>query len=685
MSVIDSTVLKTLLRQPIEKISVDTIRCLAMDAVQAANSGHPGTPMALAPVGYTLWKHHLKHNPADPTWFNRDRFVLSGGHASMLLYALLHLTGYDLQLEDLRNFRQFGSRTPGHPENFITPGVETTTGPLGQGLLNAVGMAIAELHMSAVYNRPNHQLVDHHTFAICGDGDLMEGISQEAISLAGHLGLHKLTFIWDDNRITIDGKTDITFSEDVKKRFESAGWHVINVGDNAEDLERLSQAFDAAKAENEKPTLIIVQTHIGFGSPKKQDTPAAHGSPLGKEEIKLAKKSYGWPEEEDFLVPEPVKVHFSCLEKGKADQLAWEKKLEAYEKAHPALFAAFTSALSGKLPENWDANFPKFTLENGNMATRAASGKILKSFTDKIPSFFGGSADLTGSNKTFIEGSGEFSKENPDARNVRWGIREGVMAGACNGISLHGGLRPYAATFLVFSDYARPAIRLAALMSLPVIYVMTHDSIGVGEDGPTHQPVEHLASLRAIPNLHVIRPADANETAIAWQQAMTRTDGPTLLVLSRQTLPLMAGKDFESAQNARFGGYVLRKSTLKKDPSIILIATGSEVHLAVEAQKRLEKENIATNVVSFPCIEIFRQQDPAYQEQVLPKTILRRIAIEAASPQGWHEWIGLSGGFVGMTSFGASAPAPLLFEHFKITSSAIIQHARQLSTVAPLA
>jgi transketolase len=663
---------------PVEELAIQTIRTLAMDAVQAADSGHPGTPMALAPIAYLL-SRQMRHNPEDPGWFDRDRFVLSAGHASMLQYAMLHLAGYDLPLEELRNFRQLGSRTPGHPEHGHTPGVETTTGPLGQGLMNGVGMAMAEAHMAALYNRPGHGVIDHRTYVICSDGDLMEGASHEAASLAGHLGLGKLIVVYDDNRITIDGDTELAWSDDVPTRFEAYRWHVQDLGDAANDLPALAEALEAARTDTSRPSLIVVRSHIGYGSPNKQDTASAHGAPLGEDEVERTKRVYGWPEEATFLVPERARRHMSgAVSRGRTLQAEWNAALEAYETAHPEPAAGLRAAIAGEPPDGWDADLPRFTPADGALATRKASGKALQAIARRIPWLIGGSADLAGSNDTLLPFSGAFAAGTHENRNVYWGVREHVMCGAANGLALHGGVRPYVATFLVFTDYARPAIRLAALMEQPVIYVMTHDSIGLGEDGPTHQPIEHLAALRAIPGLTVIRPADAAETVEAWKEAVRRTTGPTLLALTRQGVPVLE-RGAAPAGVAR-GGYVLAREEGER-PDVILIGTGSEVAVAVEARTRLAARGVDARVVSLPSWEIFRAQDSAWRHEVLPPDVDRRVAVEAGIRMGWSEWIGDSGAFIGMSSFGASAPAGDLFEHFGITAEAVEHEARRLLTV----
>lgn len=662
----------------IETLSINTIRTLAMDAVQQANSGHPGTPMALAPLAYVLWQRILRYNPRNPAWFNRDRFVLSAGHASMLQYAILHLTGYDLSLEDLKNFRQWGSRTPGHPEFGHTPGIETTTGPLGQGIMNSVGMAMAEAHLAAVFNRPGHTIIDHCTYAICGDGDLMEGASHEAASLAGHLGLGKLICIFDDNHITIEGSTALACSDSAASRFEGYGWHVVNLGDKANDLETLTAALTTARAETERPSLIILRSHIGYGAPHRQDTPAAHGEPLGEEEIRLAKQFYGWPEEEKFLVPEEVRTHLGeALERGKVLEAGWNCCFETYRKKYPELAEAFLAALAGELPAGWDDDLPVFSPEKGALATRTASGTVLNAVAAKVPWLVGGSADLSPSTKTLIAGSGYLAKGSYGERNIAWGIREHAMCACASGMALHGGVRPFGATFFVFTDYARPAIRLAALMGLPVIYVMTHDSIGVGEDGPTHQPVEHLASLRAMPNLCIIRPADANETTDAWRVAMERRNGPTMLVLTRQNLPILDRDSVAPDQGVCKGGYILsREKGSRLD--IILMASGSEVQLIRSAQNALAMANIAARVVSMPSWELFREQPQEYRDAVLPPAVTTRLAVEAGASFGWREWVGDRGAIIAMDRFGASAPAGEIFKQLGFTVENVVTTARKL-------
>ena len=661
----------------LDRRCITTIRTLAMDAVQQANSGHPGAPMGMAALGYLLWTRHLSHNPGNPAWFNRDRFILSNGHAAMLLYALLHLTGYDLTLDDLRQFRQWESKTPGHPEYDHPPGVETTTGPLGQGLANAVGMAMAEAHLAARFNRPEYPVVRHYTYVFCGDGDLMEGVSCEAVSLAGHLGLGRLICLYDDNKITIEGGTDLSFSEDVAGRFRACGWRVQDVGDAAEDLAAMTAAIETARQEQTQPSLIIVRTHIGYGSPHRQDTCAAHGEPLGAEEIRLTKRAYGWPEDEPFFIPEDVRNKMLAVrDRGERQEEEWRELLDRYRLKYPELSWSFEAALSGGVPAGWDHGIPRFSPADGSLATRAASGLILNAVARGVPWLIGGSADLAPSTKTLINGSPYLSRDNYAGRNIAWGVREHAMCACSNGMALHGGLRPFAATFFIFSDYARPAIRLAALMKLPVIYIMTHDSLGVGEDGPTHQPVEQLASLRAMPGMTVIRPADATETAIAWRIAMIR-QGPTLLVLTRQNLPVLDRDTLAPAEGALCGAYVLAFEQ-GITPELILIATGSEVHLALAAQGKLSESGIDARVVSMPSWELFREQTEEYRDLVLPPTVRRRLALEAGSPQGWCEWVGGRGAVIGVTKFGASAPAGTLFAQYGFTVDHVVGKAREL-------
>ena len=661
----------------LDLLCINTIRTLAMDAVEQAQSGHPGTPMALAPLAYLLYTRHLRHSPRHPDWPDRDRFVLSAGHASMLLYATLHLMGYDLSLDEVRDFRQWGSRTPGHPEHGRTPGVETTTGPLGQGLANAVGMALAEAHLAARFNRDDHRVVDHRTYVIASDGDLMEGISHEGASLAGHLGLGKLVVFYDDNRITIEGATDLAFSEDVGRRFEAYGWHVQRVADG-NDLAALDAATLAAQAETARPSLVIVRTHIAFGSPNKQDTAEAHGAPLGKDEIALTKRAYGWPADESFRVPDAARAHCAgCVERGAQLEAAWRCRVAAHEAALPALAAEWRAALAGELPQGWDTVLPDFGPKDGAQATRAVSGKILNALAPVIGTLVGGSADLAPSNNTYLTGSPDLSAAHPEGRNLHFGIREHGMGGVLNGMALHGGVRPYGATFLVFADYMRPAIRLAAMMGLPVIYVFTHDSIGLGEDGPTHQPIEHLAALRAIPNLVVLRPADAAETVEGWRTALLRRDGPTALVLTRQKVPALDRGTLAAATGLHRGGYVLADAP-GAAPRVVLIGTGSEVAVCLGAKALLDAEGVATRVVSMPSVELFARQPVDYRERVLPPAVRARVAVEAGHTFGWHRWVGTGGAVVGLERFGASAPAERLFAEFGFTPEHVAAQARAL-------
>ena len=659
----------------LDNMCVNTIRTLAMDAVQAANSGHPGAPMGLAAAAYVLWTRMLKHNPKNPAWSDRDRFVLSGGHGSTLLYSLLYLTGYDLYLKDIKNFRQWQSRTPGHPEYGHTPGVETTTGPLGQGVANAVGMAMAERHLAARFNRGNLKLVDHYTYVMCGDGDMMEGISSEAASLAGHLGLGKLICIYDDNKISIEGSTTIAFTENVAARFKAYNWHVLRVedGNNLADIEA---ALKAAKAETGKPSIIVLRTHIAYGSPNKQDTHGAHGAPLGDEEIRLTKENLGCPADKKFYVPEKVLKSFrKCVEKGKKAEAVWQKKFKAAAKKLPGLAQEWESAISGKPPKGWDAKIPAFKAP-GSIATRSASGQVLNAIAENLPTLIGGSADLAPSNNTIIKSASDFQKDSYGGRNIRFGVREHAMGAILNGMILHKGVRPYGGTFLVFADYVRPAIRLAALMKQPAIYVFTHDSVAVGEDGPTHQPVEQLASLRAIPGLTVIRPAEATETAAAWRQAIRANNGPVALILSRQGLPVLNRKQYPSAAGLAKGAYVLAES--KGKPDMIIIATGSEVQLALEAQSRLAQKGIAARVVSMPSWELFEKASQKYRDSVLPPNIKARIAVEAGSPMGWERYVGRQDAIIGIDGFGASAPGGTVMAKYGFTVNNVVRKAMEI-------
>ncbi|MFQ5598740.1 MAG: transketolase [Nitrospiria bacterium] len=662
-----------------DTLCINTIRMLAADAVQKANSGHPGAPMGLAPLGYLLWTRFLKHHPANPQWPDRDRFVLSAGHASMLLYSLLHLTGYDLSLDELKNFRQWGSLTPGHPEYGLTPGVETTTGPLGQGFANAVGMALTERILAARFNRPDHSIVDHRTYVIAGDGDMMEGITSEAASFAGHLGLGKLICFYDDNKITIEGGTGLAFSEDVGRRFEAYGWQVLHAGvvSGADDLDRLSDTIRSAQAETGRPSLIIVRTHIGYGSPNRQDTASAHGAPLGEEEVRLTKEKLGWPTEPAFQIPEDVKIHFlSVRQSGAEAEAAWRKQWNTYQTQYPGLAQAWEAALARQLPEGCDAATQDMHPE-GSIATRKSSGAFLNAVAKTCPTLIGGSADLAPSNNTELKGMGDITRDDFSGRNLRFGVREHAMGGILNGMALHGGLMPYGGTFLVFSDYMKPAIRLAALMGLPVIYVFTHDSIGLGEDGPTHQPVEHLAALRAVPNLCVIRPADALETLEAWRVALHRTEGPTALVLTRQSLPVLDRTVGAKGTGLEKGAYILWE-TPQNAPELILIASGSEVQLALEAGKRLASEGRAIRVVSMPSWECFEAQPEAYRQSVLPPEGPPCLAIEAAAILGWERYAGKKGAVIGLGRFGASAPYGILMDEFGLTVQNIVSQARAL-------
>jgi len=659
------------------RLAIDAVRALSMDAVQAANSGHPGAPMGLAPAGYLLWRHHLRHNPAHPQWADRDRFVLSAGHASMLLYSLLHLSGYDLPLDELKQFRQWGSRTPGHPELHDTPGVETTTGPLGQGVANSVGMAMAERWLAARFNRPGHEVVDHRTWVFCSDGDLMEGISHEAAELAGHHRLGKLTWIFDDNEITIEGTTKLASSTDQLRRFEGYGWHVVQVEDG-NDLTEMDRAIRAAIEETERPTLIALRTTIAFGSPNKAGSASSHGSPLGEDEIRLTKEALGYPSLEPFHVPSVAGADWSeALPRGQAAEAEWNERLDRYRHAFPELAGELEAFLSGELPADWSHGIPASPADGKPEATRVSSGAILQALAKAIPNLLGGSADLAPSNNTTIKAEPSFLPDSPNGRNLHFGVREHAMGAILNGMALHGGVRVYAGTFLVFADYMRPAIRLAALMGLPVTYVFTHDSIGLGEDGPTHQPIEQLASLRAIPNLMDLRPADARETAEAWRLALDRTDGPAFLSLTRQAVPQIDWTQCPAPAALERGACILREASTGT-PEAVLIASGSEVHLALLAREQLEAEGVATRVVSLMSWHVFCRQDSVYQESVLPRSAGVRVAVEAGSSFGWERWTGSDGGMVGIDHFGASAPAETLFREFGITAEAVVARVRSL-------
>ncbi|MBI2815934.1 MAG: transketolase [Acidobacteria bacterium] len=647
-------------QQRLDQVCINTIRALAMDAVEKAKSGHPGMPMGAAAMAYVLWTKFLRHNPRDPKWPNRDRFVLSAGHGSMLLYSLLHLTGYDLSLDDLKQFRQWGSKTPGHPEHGLVPGAEATTGPLGQGFGNGVGMAIAERYLAAYFNRPGYPIVDHFTYAICSDGDLMEGVASEAASLAGHLKLGKLIYLYDDNNITIEGSTDLAFSENVSQRFEAYGWHVQEIDGN--DLKAVTNALADARAVLDRPSLIRAHTHIAFGSPNKQDTAGAHGAPLGADEVKATKEALDWPLEPAFYVPDEALKHFrEAVTRGQARQAEWQARFEAYAQAFPELAEQWRQAMDHDLPPGWERTLPRFTPDQG-LATRQASGKVLNAIAPIVPTLIGGSADLAPSTDTLLKNAESF-QVSPSGRNFHFGVREHGMGAALNGMALHGGVRPFGATFLVFSDYMRPSIRLAAMTELPVIYVFTHDSVGLGEDGPTHQPIEHLASLRAIPNLTVVRPADPNETAAAWRVALERRTGPTALILTRQKVPTLDQTKFGSADLLVKGAYVLADSG-QPQLRLILIATGSEVDVALQAKNLLEAKGIGTRVVSMPCWKFFREQPRSYRDAVLPPQLKARLAVEAASPMGWLEWVGEAGAVLGIERFGASAPGEVVLKQF---------------------
>ncbi|MCM3756802.1 transketolase [Sporosarcina aquimarina] len=647
----------------IDQLAVNTIRTLSIDAIEKANSGHPGLPMGAAPMAYVLWTQHMHHNPTNPSWFNRDRFVLSAGHGSMLLYSMLHLSGYDLPMEELKNFRQWGSKTPGHPEYGHTAGVEATTGPLGQGIGMAVGMAMAEKHLASTYNKPGFNVVDHYTYALCGDGDLMEGVAAEAISLAGHLELDKLIVLYDSNDISLDGELDMSFTEKIQKRFESYGWNYIHVGDG-NDTAHLSNAIEQAKQNTGGPTLIEVKTVIGYGSPNKSGKSDAHGAPLGEDEMKLTKEAYKWTFEEDFHVPQEVYEQFktSVQKLGVDSESEWNNLFAAYEKEHGELATQLKKAIDGTDKSAVEAQLPVYEAGK-SVATRSASGDSINAIAKALPSFFGGSADLAGSNKTSIKGAGDFLPGSFDGRNIWFGVREFAMGAALNGMTLHGGLNVFGGTFFVFSDYVRPAVRLSALMGIPVTYVFTHDSIAVGEDGPTHEPVEHLASLRAMPGLSVIRPADGNETSAAWNLAVTSTNKPTVLVLSRQNLPVLEKSAELASEGVSKGAYTVSPSKADQ-PAAILIATGSEVSLAVEAQAKLNEKGIDVAVVSMPSWDRFEEQDAAYQEQVLPKAVTARLSLEMGSSLGWHKYVGNDGDVLAIDTFGASAPGETVMKEY---------------------
>jgi transketolase len=662
--------------EDLENRAINAIRFLAADAVQKANSGHPGLPMGAAAMAYTLWTRHLRFNPRNPKWPGRDRFILSGGHGSALLYSLLYLTGYDLSLEQLENFRQWGSLTPGHPEYGLTPGVEVTTGPLGQGFANGVGMAIAAAHLAAEFNRPGFQVINHYVYGIVTDGDLMEGVSSEAASLAGHLGLGNIIYLYDDNHISIDGTTDLAFTEDRTLRFKAYGWHVQKVPDG-NDLAAVHAAINRAKRDP-RPSIIACRTHIGYGLPTRQDTAKAHGEPPGQEELDGAKQKLGWPLEPKFYVPDDVLALFrKALNRGARAEGKWLKLVKAYKDEFPQLDAELERRLMGELPQNWDVDLPVFPADQKGMATRAASGKVINALAPRLPELMGGSADLTPSNNTWINDSPDFQKHTPEGRNFHFGVREHAMGAAINGMAVHGGVIPYGGTFMVFSDYMRPAIRLSALSHYPSIWVYTHDSIGLGEDGPTHQPVEHLAALRAIPNLVVIRPADSNEVTEAWKVAIRRRNGPTALVLTRQTIPVMDRSIYAPASGLQKGAYVLADMG-DSEPDLLLIASGSEVSLIIEAGVRLASEGVNLRLVSFPSWELFEAQDEAYRNQVLLPGVKARLCIEAGVVQGWERWFGDCGDSITINKFGASAPYKVIFNQYGLTVDNVINQARNL-------
>lgn len=646
-----------------------------MDAVQAANSGHPGMPMGMADAAYVLWTKFLKHNPRNPRWFDRDRFVLSAGHGSMLLYSLLHLTGYELSLDEIKNFRQLGSITPGHPEFGMTPGVETTTGPLGQGFATGVGMAMAERFMANTFNKHDHNLVDHYTYAIVSDGDLMEGISHEAASMAGHMKLSKLIYLYDSNNISIDGSTDLAFTDDSKMRFESYGWDVQVI--DGHDHAAIEQAIINAQ-KTDTPSLIECRTHIGFGSPNKQDSASSHGAPLGDEEIRLTKKNLGADPDKTFYIAEDVMKEFrKAVDNGESLESKWKESLSEYEKEHPVDGVNFKKFVSRTMPDKWEEILPEFEADEKGLASRKASGKVLNALADHIFNMVGGSADLTGSNNTELSGKGIFGPDNYAGRNVHYGVREHAMGAALNGMALHGGIIPFGGTFLVFSDYNKPSIRIAGLSHIPSIFVFTHDSIGLGEDGPTHQPIEHLASMRATPNVRVYRPADANETAYSWKSAVENSDGPSLIVLTRQNLPTLDRKSYAPASGTEKGAYILKKES-GESIDLILLATGSEVHLALEAAEKLESDGRSVRVVSMPCWELFEDQDQSYRDEVLPPDAENRISIEAAATLGWHKWTGSKGLPMGIDRYGESAPFEQVYEHLGLTVEKILENAASL-------
>ena len=663
----------------IEQLGINTVRVLAADAVQKANSGHPGTPMGLAPMGHVLWSRTMRYNPRDPGWPNRDRFVLSCGHACMLQYSYLYLTGYDLSLDDIRNFRQLHSKTPGHPEYGLTPGIEVTTGPLGQGFANGIGLAIAQKHLAARYNRPGFELFNYKVYAICSDGDMMEGISSEAASLAGHLALGNVIYLYDDNHISIEGNTNITFEEDVAKRFEAYGWHVQVLADG-NDVAAIELAIEQAKKETARPSLIKVRTHIGYGSPNKVDTAAAHGSPLGTDEVKLVKQFFGFDPEQSFVVPGKVLEYYRAVgEKGVGMEKEWNALYEAWQKEFPDLAVEYAAALQDRLPEGWEKKIPVFKPadgKGGQLSTRIAGGKVLNAIAASLPGLIGGAADLAPSTETNMKDYGSFSAEDPGGRNFHFGIREHAMGAIANGMAVTKGVIPFGATFLIFSEYMRPPIRLAAIMKVRPIFIYTHDSIGLGEDGTTHQPVEQLASLRSIPNITLLRPADANETAQAWKIALQHQGGPVILVFTRQNLPIIDPSSYKRTGDLSKGAYIL--SEPERSPELILLATGSEVSLILQAQQKLKENGIAARVVSMPSWELFERQDDNYKQRILPKGLKKRLAVEAASPMGWSKYVTDEGDMLGMTRFGESAPAEDLFKEFGFTVDNVVSRAKAL-------
>ena len=661
----------------LDELCVNTLRMLSAEAVEKAKSGHPGLPMGAAAPAYVLWTRFLKHNPQNPLWPDRDRFILSAGHGSMLLYSLLHLTGYDLSLEDLKNFRQWAGRTPGHPERLHTPGVECTTGPLGQGFANGVGLALAEAFLAAHFNRPGHKIVQHYIYALVSDGDLMEGITHEAASLAGHLKLGKLIYLYDDNHISIEGNTDLAFTEDRLGRFKAYGWHTQQVMDG-NDLVAIEHAIQSAQEKKEHPSLIAIRTQIGFGSPNRQNTPGVHGEPLGANELVLTKNNLGWPAEPGFYIPPEAMEHFrTAVQKGSRLETEWRQSFEAYERKYPDSAREWQEWLVGRLPADWEQTLPFFKPDPKGQATRTASGTILNALAAKIPNLIGGSADLAPSNKTWIKASAAFQPGDHGGRNIHFGVREHAMAGILNGLALHGGLIPFGGTFLIFSDYMRPSLRLAAMMGLRVIYILTHDSIGLGEDGPTHQPIEHLAALRAMPNMSVIRPCDANETAEAWRYALQNQQGPTALILSRQDLPVLDRSRLAPASDLSKGAYLLLDPPEAK-PEILLLATGSEVHIALQAAQALSGQGIAVRVISMPSWELFEKQPLEYHNQVLPPDCPLRLAVEAGVTQGWERYVGDKGKTIGLDHFGASAPYQVLYKEFGLTAERIASEALRL-------